>query len=416
MPSTQISSKEVIPRPSDTPASGEILLPRLKLWEIDVCFKCPLVGMCLNISEQKQLLAKAGLSGKDKNEFEIHETLIAHLGSENRLSKRMDTLFKRKFHSREIQALTRDPAHFEAGFKKAFDQGNYLNFLWIAAVTPDLPVETRRMIYGKVHMSMHENGERDIRRKRALSREQKHSDELRQQIRDFALRTRSLEDECRRLREENSRLNASVIAMEKKANTVKAVLEEQGKPDASENLQLERNALLEERRLLMDRLNEKERLCTRLGKENNNLGLEIERLKEVNRLFAKEAGKTMKKVGATAQCNENCPSYDLCRKRILMVGGMTKLESFYREIIERRGGTFEYHDGYMKNGTRALETRLKRADLILCPVNCNSHNACSLVKNLAKKYNKTVHMLSSSSLSAVSQIIENQDSCRAQAI
>jgi hypothetical protein len=81
------------------------------------------------------------------------------------------------------------------------------------------------------------------------------------------------------------------------------------------------------------------------------------------------------------------------------------MESLYRELIESSGGVFEYHDGYMKKGVKGLECRLRRADVVVCPVSCNSHAACSIVKNLAKKHNKTVHMLANSSLSAVSQVI-----------
>jgi hypothetical protein len=99
------------------------------------------------------------------------------------------------------------------------------------------------------------------------------------------------------------------------------------------------------------------------------------------------------------------PLYDLCRKRILIVGGITRMESLYRQLIESNGGVFEYHDGYVKGGTKKLEFSLKRADMVLCPVDCNSHAACSLVKNLGKKYKKPVHMLTNSSLSAVLQVI-----------
>jgi hypothetical protein len=81
------------------------------------------------------------------------------------------------------------------------------------------------------------------------------------------------------------------------------------------------------------------------------------------------------------------------------------MESLYRELIEGSNGVFEYHDGYVKKGARDIESRLKRADMVLCPVNCNSHAACSIVKNLGKKHNKTVHILANSSLSTVSQVI-----------
>jgi hypothetical protein len=63
----------------------------------------------------------------------------------------------------------------------------------------------------------------------------------------------------------------------------------------------------------------------------------------------------------------------------------------------------------MKKGTRRLESRLRRSDMVLCPVSCNSHTACSVVKNLAKKHNKTVHMLANSSLRTISQAIWGSD-------
>ena len=81
------------------------------------------------------------------------------------------------------------------------------------------------------------------------------------------------------------------------------------------------------------------------------------------------------------------------------------MEALYRRLIEDSGGIFEYHDGYMKKGAKMLENRLLRADMVLCPVNCNSHAACTMVKNLAKKHNKPLHMLANSSLSTVSQVI-----------
>lgn len=71
--------------------------------------------------------------------------------------------------------------------------------------------------------------------------------------------------------------------------------------------------------------------------------------------------------------------------------------------MEDKGGLLEYHDGNVKRGTKTLENQLKRADLVLCPVDCNSHGACSMVKRLGKKYKKPVRMLAGSSLNAISQ-------------
>ena len=86
------------------------------------------------------------------------------------------------------------------------------------------------------------------------------------------------------------------------------------------------------------------------------------------------------------------------------------MESLYRQLIEKNGGIFEYHDGHMKGGTKGLENRVRRADVVLCPVNINSHNACSVVKKMVKKHGKSVQMLAGSGLGVVSQaLVEYQN-------
>ena len=102
---------------------------------------------------------------------------------------------------------------------------------------------------------------------------------------------------------------------------------------------------------------------------------------------------------------EACSKYRLCAKRIFMIGGHTKMKPYYQEIVEKAGGVFDYHDGYMKNACSNLEAMVKRSDLVLCPVNCNSHNACLRVKKLCHRHNKALKILNNSSLSAISQAI-----------
>lgn len=102
-------------------------------------------------------------------------------------------------------------------------------------------------------------------------------------------------------------------------------------------------------------------------------------------------------------CSPGCPSFDLCRKRVLIVGGLSRMEESYRRFVEGLGGIFEYHDGRLRGGVKALENSFKRADVVLCPVNCNSHGACLLVKRLGKKHRKQVRMLPGYGLSTVSR-------------
>lgn len=131
-------------------------------------------------------------------------------------------------------------------------------------------------------------------------------------------------------------------------------------------------------------------------------------------LRRRETGVALCPFREAQSCSSACPSFDLCNKRVLIVGGIARMESLYRKLVEGNGGILDYHEGHMKGGARQLENSLQRADLVLCPVNCNSHGACSLVKQLGKKHNKLVCMMSNFSLSAISRVIETQGGEAAQ--
>nr|WP_315990669.1 DUF2325 domain-containing protein [Desulforamulus aquiferis] len=85
--------------------------------------------------------------------------------------------------------------------------------------------------------------------------------------------------------------------------------------------------------------------------------------------------------------------------------GHNKIKSAYKDLIEQKGGEFDYLDGYMKGGERVLDNKIKRSDLVLCPVDCNSHNACVSVKKLCKKHGKPFKMLTSSSITGITEAI-----------
>jgi hypothetical protein len=164
---------------------------------------------------------------------------------------------------------------------------------------------------------------------------------------------------------------------------------------------------------LQQELAEIRRKETALSLENARLTSELEQQREAALHFQQEARDAISQIANLESCNPTCPSFDLCKKRILIVGGIARMESLYRKLIENSNGIFEYHDGHIKNGVKQLESRLKRADMVLCPVNCNSHGACSVVKNLGKKHRKTVHMLSNSSISTVTGVLHGGNTVQA---
>jgi hypothetical protein len=361
--------------------------------------------MCLTLSEQKQLLRKAGHAAKQKSPFEIHELLVASSEMECRLSRKVDSLLNRKFGKESAALHELEPEAFKAYFREAFEAGDSIGVLWAAATRPDLPMEMRRDLFGDVHMAMHWSGEQSLNLKRRLSRQEELIGDLQQQLKAAKLDRRTLQKEKQCLQEKEAQLNAALAAAEKDESTLQrniAALEDRQEVEEVKTENRELNHRLD---VLLGRLEEKQRQINLLEGQNGRLLEELDQQRESIRHFTEEARENIGQLFALNRCDATCPSFDLCKKRILIVGGITRMESLYRELIEGCGGIFEYHDGYMKKGIKALESRLRRADVVVCPVSCNSHAACSIVKNLAKKHNKTVHMLANSSLSAVSQAI-----------
>ncbi len=385
---------------------------RLKFWETDRIFKCPLVGMCLTLAEQKKLLKKTDFSVRRSSLFEIHEALVSCSGSENHVSRRMDSLLHRKYGREAEPLLELSHGEFVSLFKKAFESGDACVFLWAAAISPDLPDVSKREIFGEFHMAMHFNAEQSAALKEKLALRKSEIEDMRGQIETATRSRRALARENERLGKENADLLSAAAVAEEEKKRMEAEVAGSVFVCRIAELENERRALEERLNSMAERARESMAWKTSVEEENARLHSEVERLRKSEELFQEEIGEIMADLVALKRCDSDCPAFDLCSKRVLMVGGISKMESLYRKLVEDSGGVFEYHDGYMKKGAKKLESCLRRADVVLCPVSCNSHGACSVVKNLAKKHGKSVRMLDNSSLSAVSQAIRGAEHWR----
>lgn len=391
------------------------LKPRLPLryWEVDHFFTCPLAGMCLTPAEQKQLVKKFGLSGKKNTPFEIHEAIVSSAGSDNRLSRRVDALLQRKYGKLATVLLDLCEADILARFKRGLEKGDYLGTLWAVAIHPDLSAGTKKEIFGDIHMSMHWLGEQRSKLKGKIARQEVELDQLHQSVRETARVRRVLASENENGKRMRVRLEAALAIAEKENRVMKAARDTGQSVLGTDTVTVENRLLKAELAAMEATVKEKQHALAVLEEKHRSLQAALEQQETLNAHFKEQTRNVMGELAQLNHCDPNCPSFDLCKKRILIVGGITRMATLYRELIESSGGVFEYHDGYMKNGCKQLESRLKRADVVLCPVSCNSHAACSMVKNLAKKHNKTVHMLANSSLSAVSQVIWGTEGARA---
>ncbi|RLB79210.1 MAG: hypothetical protein DRH24_13135 [Deltaproteobacteria bacterium] len=389
---------------SDLTGSIDKPLP-LRFWEIDLIFKCPVVGTCLDMSEQKQILKKAGISLKKKNPYEIHDTMVRSSESETPLSRKIDCLLNRKFKKEITAFFDLEEDELMQIWKSRFKNGEIEGLLWVAATRPDLSIESKRSLFGDIHMEMHLNSVENRKVRQQFSYLQNKNQKLAQRLKDSTRVRRTLKKENAKLERDQTELRRQYAFLENENLSIEKELSILRGNTGILDLEAENQQLRDELENLSGEIGDYQQRLEDLRVQNNKLLSKLESQREMNHHLKKEMEEILAQFSALTRCDETCPSFDLCRKRILIVGGINRMESIYRQLIEDNGGIFEYHDGHIKGGKKPLENRIRRADIVLCPVNINSHNACSVVKKMGKKHRKSVQMLTGSGLGVISQAL-----------
>lgn len=94
----------------------------------------------------------------------------------------------------------------------------------------------------------------------------------------------------------------------------------------------------------------------------------------------------------------DCPGPDLRGRRILYVGGRDRQVARLRDLVASRNGELLHHDGGLSENPTRLAMLVQRADAVLCPVDCVSHDVCLQVMHVCKRAAKRFVPLRSASL------------------
>lgn len=367
------------------PAPEVALLP---LWEISQMMKCPLVGTCLSVDEHRKLLKKAGFMVRKMQPHELHAAVMENIDTETRVARRIDTFLKKRYGAIAEELLHVSEGELRKRWRTALDTGDLEGLLYAIVSRNTTSVSFLSEIFGTLHMLGH-TAKRDLMESRRLM--QKSAQEqaaLRRELQELKAKTGELTKNNRALEKELAARPKAAPTSVPPSAVKKPVAKNEGPTDsmAGQVVRLrDKNQALKER-------------IARLESEREDLRRSLMRQPQAETIQEEPVSPPCSAGGCQP---ENCP-LDLCCKKILVVGGLKGMKSRYREVVENSGGRFEYHDGCLHGGRQGLEARVRRSDVILCPVNCNSHGACWAVKDLCRKYGKCLRMLDSSSKTAIS--------------
>src|SRR6476646_5279728 len=95
------------------------------------------------------------------------------------------------------------------------------------------------------------------------------------------------------------------------------------------------------------------------------------------------------------------PAVALSAQAILYVGGRPNQIPPMKALVERTGARFLHHDGGIEHSSSLLPGLISRADVLLFPIDCISHDAVATLKRLCRQLEKPYLPLRTASLATL---------------
>jgi hypothetical protein len=366
---------------------------RTRIWELSNHLHCSIVGTCLSTAELRQVVAKTRPAADGSSEHDLHRRGVTLAGQRDGAAKLLHKALDRKHRAaiaRFDKAGTVDEVRTE--WREAVKRGDIPGGYWAAMTHPAASDALVREVFGEVHMLSHLVGAANRADIRKLAELEAENDRLRaklarqqDQLRDGLTRRDA------RIQELNDLL-ARRIGEEAAA----------GQPDdASERAALEGLVASLEQRLRSEG-NRRIAVEERLARRTEELAREREQhaaSRHQEAVLREELEAIEPDIASQAAEGEASPA-SLAGLSLLYVGGRTDRLGHLRTLSEQRGVTFLHHDGGVDDRSGLLAGLVSRADVVMFPVDCVSHEAVTIVKRLCRQTAKRYVPLRSSGTSS----------------
>ena len=394
-------------------------------------YQCPVIGTCLSTVELHKLAARVRLVlPENATDYELHGCFVSLARQPERPARMVQKYMDKKFH-RQLKRVANAAGDEDLWTHWAVlaDSGDIPGAFWALMRHPNASDKLLAQIYGEVHMLSHLVGASTRADLRRLSEAQAQIASLTETL---AARKRVLREAVavwkRRARDLETQL-AAESARREKAEREKLSLRELLQTNAVHELERDRNILREQTETALDRAGQAEATVRRQALLIEKAYREEVRLKQALaerdaemaalELLLGQAPASCDKACSGPECAATCADADECPcprlrgKRVLFVGGRSGLRSQYRDLGTRYGCEVLHHDGGIEQSQQHLQQMLTRADAVVCPVDCVSHEACAAVKRLCKKTMKPVLFARTSGLSSLAaSLVELDRTCQ----
>ncbi|MBC8521033.1 MAG: DUF2325 domain-containing protein [Methanomicrobia archaeon] len=387
---------------------------RRRIWDFQPSTICRILGLSFDDKELKKIFKELKLSygNQFSAAFEMHQHLAQICRTQGQHAKRVEKILEKQFapYKKEVERLGSDARKIcefiEGRPENVLKNVPISALIWFAARngSQDKEIETR--IFTAVHVKEHQA----LRFYDELSRKLQWDkiEDITKELRIASESNEKLQRRCERLEQKKEELISEREAI--KEDKVKLVheLEEQKRLDERLRERIKKiggEAAYEQIEGMKTELAVLRGEIKRLNKENAEL-VKISASRFESNFYTKNEIED-RFVASACKCKSNGNERGLKDVSVAYVGGVESLMPCYKELAESFGCLFRYHCGHCERGKREIENLVEKNDVIFCPVDINSHNACRMVKEACKLRNKPCYFLRSSGLSALKKTLEN---------
>ncbi len=373
---------------------------RTKIWEFHSNLHCSIIGTCLSTGELRQVLRKLGIASPDSTDHELHAAAVSLAGRHDKAAKLLHKALDERHRlpiNQFARATTEDAVR--AMWHEAVRRGDIPGAYWATLTHPVATQVLVRDAFGEVHMLSHLVGaanRADIRRLCQLEAE---NTELRARLdrQQLAFRDAVVTRDAR-IRELHDCL-AQRVASEPGAA---------GDSDVLRQLiaDLERRLAAETRRGGM--LNDKLARASAALAEERGARASAERDAGALRCELESIADRFAPGDAGTACT-NPPDLQLNGLTVLYVGGRPNQVAHLRAAAEQAGARLLHHDGGIENHLHLLGGLTSQADVVVFPVDCISHHAAHMVKQLCRQVGNRFVPLRSASVTSLVAALRHPD-------
>ncbi|HIQ07159.1 MAG TPA: DUF2325 domain-containing protein [Thiotrichaceae bacterium] len=367
-------------------------LIRTPLHKLHHRYGCSIVGTCVTLSEINKIRKKAKLYPTTQlSDYDLHRLFVEITGercyANRRLQKLLDTKYKMIIN--EFMA-TRDPEEITKLWHKHCKSGALAGAYWAILTHPNTSEELCTNAYGEVHMLSHLHGVSTRLETDDLKiLKVKYTHLKQQQEASFRKNQKSLYEKDKVINQQKNKL----LKLQQEINALKASQQPKQIAHQEESFTFVNSTIDRKIAYLEDKNQQLQEQVQLLSDENHQLR---NNLSQLHNAQYEVSQPTM----TTCASAEYCQQHDLKGRCILYVGGRDKQCSHFKQIVHDKNGHFIHHDGGKDDGTQKLNSSLTKADTVMCPLDCISHEAMNIIKRYCKKEHKRLVLMPRSSLAA----------------